>query len=92
MNEMNPGSFSFGPLWWAVFLAVMALAVVAVMCLFLWQASKESAPRAAVPVRLDPALGAGQRVGRLAGDRNAADDASRGGILAPAQEPIGSSA
>ncbi|SDC82692.1 hypothetical protein [Nocardioides lianchengensis] len=91
MNEMNPGSFSFGPLWWAIFLGVMALAVVAVMCLFLWQASRESTPRAAVPVRLDPALGSGQRVGQLAVDQDAAD-ASRGGILAPAQKPIGSPA
>ncbi|HTW17383.1 MAG TPA: hypothetical protein VMF51_19815 [Nocardioides sp.] len=47
INEMNPGSFSFGPLWWALFIAIAAFAVVGVMILFLWQASKESAPRAA---------------------------------------------
>jgi len=45
MNEMNPGSFTFGPTWWAVFLALVALAVVAVMLLFLWQAGRERAPR-----------------------------------------------
>lgn len=45
MNEMNPGSFSFGPVWWAVFLAIVAVAVVGVMGLFLWQAGKERAPR-----------------------------------------------
>lgn len=44
---MNPGSFSFGPLWWAVFIAIAAFAVVGVMILFLWQASKEPAPRSA---------------------------------------------
>lgn len=44
---MNPGSFSFGPIWWAVFIGIAALLVVATMCLFLWQASKEKAPRRA---------------------------------------------
>lgn len=51
---MNPGSFSFGPVFWAVFLAIAAISVVATMCLFLWQASKEPAPRrqrAAAPAR-----------------------------------------
>lgn len=47
MNEMNPGSVNFGPVWWAVFLAIMAVGVVATMCLFLWQASKEPVPRKA---------------------------------------------
>lgn len=53
---MNPGSLSFGPVFWAVFLAVAALSVVATMCLFLWQASKEQAPRrrpAPAPARRD---------------------------------------
>ena len=26
---MNPGSFSFGPIWWAVFIGIAALLVVA---------------------------------------------------------------
>lgn len=56
---MNPGSFSFGPVWWAVFLAVVALTVVGVMLLFLWQAGREKAPR--TTARAERALGATAR-------------------------------
>jgi hypothetical protein len=47
VNQMNPAGLAFGPVWWSVFLAVVALTVVAVMLLFLRQASKE-------PVRRTP--------------------------------------
>ncbi|NPC97332.1 hypothetical protein [Nocardioides sp. zg-DK7169] len=46
-NEMNPGSFEFGAVWWAGFIAVVAFSVVAIMGLFLWQAVKEPAARPA---------------------------------------------
>lgn len=59
---MNPGSFSFGPTWWAVFIGIMALAVVATMCLFLWQAGKERAPRRAPsPAPQRPSLPAAEK-------------------------------
>jgi len=75
---MNPGSFSFGPLWWALFIAIAAFAVVGVMILFLWQASKESAPRAATHRRADRALEPG-RAAREVGAAQAGDD----DVLAP---------
>ncbi|WP_244931126.1 hypothetical protein [Nocardioides sp. W7] len=78
-NEMNPGSFNFGPLWWAIFIAIAAFAVVGVMMLFLWQASKESVPRTRVHQRIDRPLGAGrQQVGRELG---AAQDDPRADLL-----------
>ena len=45
-NEMNPGSFEFGPTWWAVFIAA-AFSVFAIMGVFLWQAVKEPAAKPA---------------------------------------------
>lgn len=70
---MNPGSFSFGPLWWAVFIAIAAFAVVGVMILFLWQASKEPAPRSAAHRRHDRALEPGPSA-REVGVAQAGDD------------------
>jgi len=46
-NEMNPGSFEFGPTWWAVFIAAAAFSVFAIMGVFLWQAVKEPAAKPA---------------------------------------------
>jgi hypothetical protein len=54
-NEMNPGSFEFGPTWWAVFIAAAAFSVFAIMGVFLWQAVKEPAAKPAHAPRRTPA-------------------------------------
>ena len=51
MDDMNPGTFDFGPVWWAVFLLVVALVIFALMGLMLWQARRERPARAGHQLR-----------------------------------------